>query len=229
MTEEGLRLDYLPGCGYKIFQSSAEFPFTTDSVLLARFAHLVHGAKVLELGCGTAAVSLLLLARGAAHVTGLDINPRVLDLARRSAELNELTEQTLFIEGDAAAYRELLPPESFDLAVANPPYRKAGRQRQIGAAACHEVRGNLADFIAAAAWAVRFRGRFALCQLPERLLETLELLREQGLMPKRLRFLHSDVKKPAWLFLLEAVKGGSMGLEVLPPLVLYEEGARQKN
>lgn len=222
-TEEGLRLDYLPDCGYRLYQSREEFPFTTDSVLLARFPHLVREAKVLELGCGTAAISLLLLARGAAQVTGVDINPRVLELARRSAALNQLAQQAVFLQGDVAAYRELLPPESFDLVVANPPYRKGGRQRQIGTAACHEVAGTLVDFIAAAAWAVRFRGRFALCQLPERLVETLELLRAQGLMPKRLRFLHSDVAKPAWLFLLEAVKGGSQGLEVLPPLVLGEK------
>ena len=68
-----IREDYLPGCGYKIYQDPAEFTFTTDSVFLAHFPHLANKAKVLELGCGTGAISFYLAARGAAEVTGLDV------------------------------------------------------------------------------------------------------------------------------------------------------------
>ena len=35
---------------------------------------------------------------------------------------------------------------------------------------------------------------------------------------------HSAVDKPAWIFLMEMVKGGSYGLDVLPPLVMYNAG-----
>ena len=83
-----IREDYLPGCGYKIYQDPAEFTFTTDSVFLARFPHLVNKAKVLELGCGTGAISFYLAARGAAEATGLDVNPRMVELFNRSAEAN---------------------------------------------------------------------------------------------------------------------------------------------
>jgi tRNA1(Val) A37 N6-methylase TrmN6 len=60
-----IREDYLPGCGLKIFQDPAEFTFTTDAVLLAHFPHLVTKARVLELGSGTGAVSMLLAQTGA--------------------------------------------------------------------------------------------------------------------------------------------------------------------
>ncbi|MBQ6912884.1 MAG: methyltransferase domain-containing protein, partial [Acidaminococcaceae bacterium] len=83
-----IREDYLPGCGYKIYQDPAEFTFTTNSVFLAHFPHLANKAKVLELGCGTGAISFYLAARGAAEVTGLDVNPRMVELFNRSAEAN---------------------------------------------------------------------------------------------------------------------------------------------
>ena len=35
--------------------------------------------------------------------------------------------------------------------------------------------------------------------------------------------MHSAIDKPAWIFLMEMVKGGSYGMEVLPPLIMYAE------
>lgn len=83
-----IREDYLPGCGYKIYQDPAEFTFTTDSVFLAHFPHLANKAKVLELGCGTGAISFIWLPGARRKVTGLDVNPRMVELFNRSAEAN---------------------------------------------------------------------------------------------------------------------------------------------
>ena len=110
-----------------------------------------------------------------------------------------------------------------DLVVANPPYRNSGKERIIGTAACHEKTATLQDFFAAAAYAVRSRGRFALVQLPERFSEAFELALKYKLQPKRLQWVHSFIDKPAWIFLLEMAKNGSYGLEVLPPLILYNK------
>jgi demethylmenaquinone methyltransferase/2-methoxy-6-polyprenyl-1,4-benzoquinol methylase len=51
-------------------------------VALARTATPEPGAEVLEIGCGTGAVTALLLERGA-RVTALDQNPEMLEQARR--------------------------------------------------------------------------------------------------------------------------------------------------
>ena len=218
---DSVRCDYLPGCNYKIWQDGREFPFTTDSVFLAHFPHLVHKARVLELGCGTGAISMLLEARGAQHVTAVDCNPKITELLRRSVADNNLYDKFTVIDGDIRRFKEHLAPESVDLAVANPPYRVGGNVRQIGTAACHELTAELEDFFRAAAYAVRYRGRFALVQLPERFVEAVELARKYGLQPKKLQWVHSAITKPAWIFLMEMIKGGSYGLEVLPPLVMY--------
>lgn len=219
----GLRCDYLPGCLYKIWQDAGEFCFTTDAVFLGHFPHLVTKAKVLELGCGTGAVSMLLANRGAARVIAVDCNVRVTELLRRSVTDNALEDKLDVIDGDIRNYKNLLRPESVDLVVANPPYRNSGHARQIGTAACHELTATLEDFFKAAAFAVRYRGRFALVQLPERFAESMRLAFKYGLQPKRLQWVHASVDKPAWIFLMEMVKGGSYGLEVLPPLIMYDK------
>ena len=218
-----IREDYLPGCGLKIFQDPAEFTFTTDAVLLANFPHLVTKARVLELGSGTGAVSMLLASRGAASVTGVDVNPRMVELMQQSIAANGLTDKVGAKVHDLRDIKSFCPTESMDLVVANPPYRNSGKERIIGTAACHEKTATLHDFFAAAAYAVRSRGRFALVQLPERFSEAFELALKYKLQPKRLQWVHSFIDKPAWIFLLEMAKNGSYGLEVLPPLILYNK------
>ena len=216
-----IREDYLPGCGYKIYQDPAEFTFTTDSVFLAHFPHLANKAKVLELGCGTGAISFYLAARGALEVTGLDVNPRMVELFNRSAEANGIGTRVRAVEWDIKEIKSFCPTESFDLVVANPPYRNSGRERTIGTSACHEKTAVLEDFFAAACYALHSRGRFALVQLPERFMESMELAIRYNLQPKKLQWVHASVDKSAWIFLLEMVKNGSYGLEVLPPLIMY--------
>jgi len=218
-----IREDYLPGCGYKIYQDPAEFTFTTDSVFLAHFPHLANKARVLELGCGTGAVSFYLAARGAAEVTGLDVNPRMAELFNRSAEANGIGSRVRALEWDIKEIKSFCPTESFDLVVANPPYRNSGRERTIGTSACHEKTAVLENFFAAAGYSLHSRGRFALVQLPERFMESMELAIKYNLQPKKLQWVHASVDKPAWIFLLEMVKNGSYGLEVLPPLIMYNE------
>lgn len=215
------RLDSLPGCGYKIWQCSREFCFTTDAVFLASFPYLVKRARVLELGSGTGAISLLLAARGAATVVGVDSNEHVVELMRRSIRENKLEDRVAAVLGDVRSLKGSFDSESFSLVVANPPYRNSGRMRRFGRAACHEVTAELKDFFRTAAYMVKYRGRFALVQLPERFTEVLSLASEYGFELKRLQWVHAFADKPAWVFLAEFVKGGSPGLSVLEPLVMY--------
>ncbi len=218
---EELRRDTLPGTDYVLWQSDKVFSFTTDAVFLAAFPHLVRYARVLELGSGTGAISHLLAHRGAAQVVGVDINPTVTELFQRSVQDNKLEDIIHPVVSDLRDLPEHYPSESFDLVVANPPYRIGGKRRVVGRAACHEEDITLEDFIQMAAYMVKYRGRFALVQLPERFAEAIVLAKSYGLEIKKLQWVHSFVHKPAWIFLAEFVKGGSPGLEVLPPLIMY--------
>ena len=228
--EETKRLDSLPGCNYRIWQDSKEFAFTTDAVFLAAFPHLVTKARALELGCGTGAISLLLAARGAEQVLGVDNNSQVTELFAESITANHLENKITPLNCDLRLLPEKYPPEQFDLIIANPPYRIGGKRRRVATKACHEVDTTLEDFFQVAAYMVKYRGRFALVQLPERFSEAVLLGKKYDLELKRLQWVHSFVEKKAWIFLGEFAKGGSSGLEVLPPLIMYnKDGSYSKD
>ena len=224
------RLDTLPWGGLSLWQGRETFNYTSDSVLLASFAYLAQGASVLELGAGTGAISLLLSARGARCVTGVELSPALAALFAASIEYNGLEERIRAIQADIRNLAPYIPAGTLDLVVANPPYRRtdSGRLRKVSIqqAACHEQETTLDEFVRAASFAVKYRGRVAFCYLPERLVDLCLAFRQAGLEPKRLQLVYARDGQPAQLALVEAVRGGRPGLAVAPPLVLYEGAGR---
>jgi ubiquinone/menaquinone biosynthesis C-methylase UbiE len=83
---------------------------------LAEAAARRPGGRVLEIGVGTGAVAARLLARGA-HVTGLDQQPEMLELARE--RLADAPPQALDLLECTAAEIDRLPARAFDAVVAS--------------------------------------------------------------------------------------------------------------
>jgi SAM-dependent methyltransferase len=81
---------------------------------VAEFLGDLRGRDVLDLGCGTGELTVL-LARGGARVTGLDLSARSVDVARRRARLNGVRQGCTFVVSAA----ETLPfaDGSFDAVV----------------------------------------------------------------------------------------------------------------
>ena len=222
----GERVDDLLINGLKIIQHGQEFRFSLDSVLLAQFATVRPGDKAVDLGAGTGVLGLLLTTRGVAAACGVEINPRMAQMAERSIRLNQLEERVSVVCGDVRELKkEMLPQGQWDLVVTNPPYRPLGGGKISPltgvATARHETAGTLADFIAAARGLVRHAGRFAMVHLAERLVEILSVMSMSGIEPKRLRLVHPMEGKPAKLLLVEGVRAGRPGLSVQPPLFVY--------
>jgi tRNA1Val (adenine37-N6)-methyltransferase len=225
----GERVDDLGRGGLRIIQHPERFPFAMDAVLLAHFATVRKGSRVLDLGTGCGVVPLLLCAlHPTAVLTGLEIQPDTADMAARSVQLNGLEGRIKIDCGDYRQVRELYGHGKFDVVTINPPYREPGTGAVSPAAgratARHELAGDLGAALSAASVAVKYGGRVAVVFLTERLADLLVNLRAVKLEPKRLRLIHPREGRPANLLLLEAVKGGGAGLKVEPPLTVYAEG-----
>lgn len=224
-------MDDLGRCGFQIIQHPGRFPFSVDAVLLAHFATVRRGDRVIDLGTGGGVIPLLLAARHPeAHITGLEIQPETAEMAARSVAHNRLEQRVQIDCGDYRLLGRTYGDGRFDLVTLNPPYWEASRGNLSPAAqrasARHELCGSLAEAVAAAEHGVRFGGRAALVFLAERLTDLLVTLRQHRLEPKRLRMVHTRPDRTAHLVLVEAVKGGGVGMKVEPPLVIYQEGQR---
>jgi 16S rRNA (guanine966-N2)-methyltransferase len=99
---------------------------TADRVREALFAILgeVGGAAALDLYCGTGALAIEALSRGAASAVLIDTDP---GLARRNVEALGLADRARVERSDASRYLEAAPGGAFDLIFLDPPYDLAPR------------------------------------------------------------------------------------------------------
>ena len=156
----------------------------------------------------------------------MELNPVMADLARRNVILNKLEEKIFVAEGDYRGIKDLYKPESFDLVIANPPYRPLlqGQLNNLSgvARARHEITATLADVVAAARYALKYHGRFAMVHLPERIGEIMVAMHENHIEPKRMQLVQPKPDKTSNLVLIEGVACGNPGgLKVELPLIVH--------
>lgn len=222
------RLDYLLTNDLKIIQSKEVFSFSMDAVLLAKFAYLpIQKGRVIDLCTGNGVIPLLLSTRTKAQIEGLDIQERLIDMARRSVAYNQLEEQIKLHHLDLKIAPTVLGHGVFDVVTCNPPYMSAEmgkqNQNQYYAIARHELLCTLEDVIRVSSQLLRPGGKACFVHRPHRLLDLLGLMRQYKLEPKRMRFVHPKQSREANMILVEGTKDGQPELRLLPPLIVYTE------
>jgi len=217
---QGERVDDLGLNGLKIIQGPKAFGFGTDAVLLANFARVRPGERVLDLCTGSGIVPILLSGKTRAeHITGIEIQADCAEMACRSVSMNGLDGRISIVAGDAKNAPELFGASAFDAVTVNPPYTKSGagllNADDPRAAARHELLCSLEDVIAVSARVLKPSKRFYMVHRPERLADIICLMRGYGLEPKTLRFACDRAGLPPALALVEGVRGGKAGLRVM--------------
>jgi len=74
----------------------------TANAMLEFLSPSLNGLTVLELGCGIGALTVEMLRKGASSVVGIDLSPKMIDLARMMAGEAGFTESATFQVGDGA-------------------------------------------------------------------------------------------------------------------------------
>ena len=225
LNKASLRIDDLMKSGRKIIQSADEFCFSMDSVLLAHFPKLKCKYRVLDLGTGTGVIPLLIVDE-VAKIEAIELNSTMAEIARRNVELNNLNDKISVVEGDYRNLRDYFKNESFDLVLANPPYRAIGsgavNELEGVATARHEFTATLEDVVTAARFALKYHGIFCMIHITERLCEIIDVLHRHQFEMKRLRLIQPKLKKPPNLMLIEAMVGGAPGsLKIETPLIVH--------
>ena len=225
-------IDELGISGFRIKQSRDFLKLGTDAMLLSHFTRVKKHDHICDLGCGNGAISILLCARHPeVSLTGIEILPGAAELATENVALNSLEDRMRVINGDVVKIESLLPPESFQVVVSNPPYLKRDGGLHTDnpnlLAARMETDSTIDDMCRAAAYLLQYHGNFSVVYRPERLGALFSALAHHNFAPKRLRFVQNNLKTEPSLVLVEARKHGRDGLKVLPTLFIRDEDGNE--
>ncbi|MFC7394713.1 tRNA1(Val) (adenine(37)-N6)-methyltransferase [Scopulibacillus cellulosilyticus] len=227
--EDNERIDVLFDSNLKVIQSKDVFAFSLDAVLLAKFVYVpIQKGSLIDLCTGNGAIPLMLTTRTKGHITGIELQPKLHDMAKRSALLNHLEQQISFLCDDVKNAPERLGKHQFDIVTCNPPYfpKHQASDRNINehlAIARHEIFITLEEVIAVSSQLLKQKGKAAFVHRPERLMDIMMYMRKYHLEPKRIQFIYPKKGKPANILLIEGTKAGKEGLKVLPPVYVYDE------
>ena len=218
-----LKLEDLGIKDIKVYQDDSLYTFTSDSVLLAKFANVKKGDNVADFCAGSGIVGFYLYALNSEKINSLtffELQTSLYELCQKSIQENLLSERAVAINTKLQEIDKSYN-EKFSVIVCNPPYMKVnqGQQKEKeGIAICtSEVMLKIDELCTAFSRCLKFGGRVFLVHRADRLVDVVYNLKKCGIEPKRLQFVSAKNKEP-YLFLLEGVKGGKSGLKVLNPI-----------
>lgn len=224
------RLDDLQLDNLHLIQNPNWFCFGVDAVLLADYSskNIKKGSRVLDLCTGNGIVPILLSSKSKAeHITGLEIQEPVAEMAARSVILNNLQSKIAIEQGDLKDAPQRFGRSSFQYITCNPPYKESGAglttQSDTTTLARHEILCSLEDVVRVSSIILEPLGKLCLIHRPERLIDIILLMKKYNLEPKRLRFVHPYPNKTATMILVEGVRQGRPKLFLDPPLYIHEE------
>ncbi len=218
-----LRLEDLCIDNLKIYQDSDLYCFTSDAVLLSRFARVKKDDVVADFCSGSGIVGINLYALNKDKVKSLtlfEMQKCLFDLSVKTIEYNNLSDK---ISGENVMLQDM--PEKyknyFSLIVCNPPYVKEGagfnRTADSISMCKSEFTLNLKQLMNAVNYSLKQNGRFNIVHRADRILEVMLEMKKVGIEPKTLQFIGATNKAP-YLFLLEGVKDAKEGLKLLPTI-----------
>lgn len=205
-------------------QPSKGFRSGLDAVMLAAAVPAQASDTVLELGAGVGVASLCLALRSGCAISGVDIDPVLVAIARENAEQNGLAEKATFEEADALSLPGSLRRE-FHHVFSNPPFHSGDGQISPNAERVRAMRDHdkLGQWLEAGLKRTASNGTLTLIVRADRLRDLLAPAPEHGvcvfpLWPRAI--------EPANRVILQIRKGSRAPTEILPGLVLHEADGR---
>lgn len=213
--------------GLKIVQDTRLYRFTSDSVLLSRFAKARNGEKVADFCAGSGIVAFHFYAlnkdKKNLSFTLFELQEELSALSKKTAEYNGF-DNFSFVCGEL----QNLPKEyneAFSLVLCNPPYERGGFENDdYKKAICRkEITITLPEIARAAAKALKYGGRLCMLHRADRIAEVCYTLHETKLEVKKIQFVGGRCATKPYLVMIEAVKGGKPNVEILPTICNVKE------
>ncbi len=206
-----------------VLQKKKGYRFAVDAPLLADFIRTESSDELLELGAGNGIISVLLSVKPFKHITAVEIQGTLADLARRSIALNKLEKRITVVEEDL---RQFNPGKKFDIVFSNPPYIRRG-EGQLSSSleksiAKHELTCDIFDIMRKTGELLKSKGRAFFIFAAKREKDFLEAAENSSLKVRSLRYVHPRKESPPNMFLAECAFSAGEKL-LMPPFILYDK------
>ncbi|AYF55218.1 tRNA1(Val) (adenine(37)-N6)-methyltransferase [Clostridium botulinum] len=228
LVKSGETLDDLQLNGIHVIQKKDGFRFGIDAVLLANFAKVKNGDRVVDLCSGTGIVPFIIAGKTkASNITGIEIQRDMTEMANRSTKFNKLQDKIEFICEDLTNINNIKKISKADVVTVNPPYKLCNsgivNPNDKMAIARHEICCNLEDVIIACRTLLKDNKRMYMVHRPDRLADIITLMRKNKIEPKRIQMVHPNTKKPPNIVLIEGQRDGGAFLKWEPPVYVYND------
>ena len=170
----------------KLIQPKKGFHASVDTVFLAAAVPATEGQKILDAGCGVGSAGFCVRARiGAVVLDGIDIQPEMIDLAGRNANLNGWQSEIHFVTGDIRD-NPVFEDLAYDHVMINPPYLDGNghtpspdRSRATALGNGDTEAATLADWLRYAHRKLKSGGSLTMVHRADRLDDMILLLRQR--------------------------------------------------
>ena len=210
--------------GLKIVQDTRLYRFTSDSVLLSRFAKAKKRDKVADFCAGSGIVAFHFYALNKSvpdlKFTLFEMQKSLSELSKKTAAYNDFENFEIVnckLQEIPEKYRE-----SFSLVLCNPPYERAGAgfdNDEYDKAVCRkEITLTLQEIAKAASFALKFGGRICMLHRADRIAEVCYELKRVNIEVKKMQFVGGRCGSKPYLVMVEGVKGGKPDCEIMPTI-----------
>ena len=204
-----------------LYQATSGYCYNSDSLFLYDFiANYRLEGNVLDVGCGVGIISLLLSRDFKINTSIIDKQEQMLRYAKHNYDINGLEANAHL--GDFSVFKS---EKKFDYIISNPPFydeavtQSENIQLNIARYAQHLP---IEKFITKVKKLLKPRGYFIFCYDAKQVDILLHTLREQGINPEKMQFVHSKIDRESKLVMIAARVCSKSMMQIMPPLVVMD-------
>jgi len=205
-----------------LYQPTSGYCYNSDSIFLYDFIRQFKAkGKLLDVGCGVGIISLLLTRDFKVETSIIDKQEKMLSYATHNFALNGL--DVIPYLGD---FTTLQTEERFDFIVSNPPFydprvtQSEDTHLNIARYAHHLP---IEAFIRRVKTFLKPKGWFIFCYDAKQIDLLLYALKQYGINPEKIQFVHSKLERESKLVFIAARNNSKSMTQILPPLVVFNE------
>ncbi|MDW8032720.1 MAG: methyltransferase [Aquificaceae bacterium] len=191
-----------------------------ELLFLANLKGIRKSSKVVDLGSGFGALSLLIALKYGCQVWAVERDPHMLQLLSYNTRANGLEDKVRPVELDIRHVDKVFRPQYFDVVVANPPFYRGGQKKD---GYRHEKDTTLEDFLKSTGFLLRDGGSLNLLIASNRLIEAIFHMKNHNINVASLRFFYPTLKKNGKIVRIHALKNLNPDQVVEKPLIINEE------